>query len=518
MIAEVRTPDGRDVVNQLNKHTTRDVLAVQSAAALDKVLAFTALMPSVGESLVELISFERNNFFFEPADSRMVGKTFGNLVARFPYCVLCGVHSRPLGADGKTKGSEIVIAPSADRVIQPNDRILLVGVDSQSAIVVNESGVPGGRVKVSHRARHHLSRLVWALHVFRQRRRQARRLREKEDTRSRARPSVADGAIEGALEALRAAREFELRQTVLVIGWRSAREMADLVAVLSKMLLPGSEIHFLSAVDESVREAALRSEMDIFAALTDLAGGILNNAVSIEHHKGSPLSAEAYNRLPIDDAAVAIVFGDRAAAANAEELTSYSESAARLRDARTFHVTTLLRKKAPDLRIVPVYEDILTHRLITRDSPLVVNDGIGAGETAVLHRNSLETGLIAMQADDPTLVFVFSQLLALDAGERKIFSTSFEKAWLELGQLKLGQSVAELEPLSFYDVSLAIHARQGHVVLGYRSAEEGEMIVNPEKKEAPRKWSAYDELVMLRAQGAVHEGRAARKSFAGTRG
>ncbi|KAJ1634714.1 hypothetical protein T492DRAFT_836608 [Pavlovales sp. CCMP2436] len=278
--------------------------------------------------------------------------------------------------------------------------------------------------------------------------------------------------------------------------------MADLVRVLSKMLLPGSEIHFLSAVDEGVRSAALREEMGFLAALTDLAGGIVGGSnVTIEHHTGSPLSSEAVNRMPLKQAAVAIVIGDPNAVFNAEDLTTYTEGAARLRDARVFHINTLLRKAAPDLRIVPIFEDILTHRLITPDSPLVNHsEGAGYGLTAVIHRNSLETGLIAMQADDPTLVFVFSQIISLESGskEHKIFSIPFDKAWLEAGQYTEGESWPEL---SFYDVADAMFNEHGHVLVGYLDASAVDCVLNPENKARPRTWLPTDELLLMRGHG-----------------
>jgi len=288
---------------------------------------------------------------------------------------------------------------------------------------------------------------------------------------------------------------------ILNIGISSpkAREMADLVRVLSKMLLPGSEIHFLSAVDEGVRSAALREEMGFLAALTDLAGGIVGGSnVTIEHHTGSPLSSEAVNRMPLKQAAVAIVIGDPNAVFNAEDLTTYTEGAARLRDARVFHITTLLRKAAPLMRIVPMYEDILTYRLLRRKDVFIES---GTGVNAVLHRNSLETGLIAMQADDPTIVFVLSQLLTLDdASGQKIFSVPMDSAWADLEMGKLEGAAAQL---AFRDVANRVQAFNGHVLIGYYDSRMGKVVLNPPgKKTRKREWLPTDELVLLRASVA----------------
>jgi hypothetical protein len=282
-------------------------------------------------------------------------------------------------------------------------------------------------------------------------------------------------------------------QRLLIIGWRSAREMADLLRTLSKVLLPGSEVHFLSAVDASVREAALRSEMgSLLAALSEMAGGIVGSDVAVHHHTGSPLASEAYAQLPLADATVAIVLGDATVMLTNEDLTSYSGGAARARDARTFHITTLLRKRAPELRLVPIYDDILSNRLITPDSPLVAGAETGSGVTSVLHRNSLETGLIAMQADDPTLVFVFSQLLALGEQSHKLFAVPFAVAWADL---QLGEPADEL---SFNEVATHVRELQGHVLVGYYDAELDEVLVNSHKKDLPRKWRPADQLIMLR--------------------
>ena len=495
MIAELRTADSRRVINELNLHANSDVLGVQSARAVDKILAFNTLRPGVGESLIELISFEGNNFFFEAADDELVGVPFGRVCERFPLCILCGLHSS--SAQGALR-SEIVIGPPPDRPVQRGDRLLLIAVDrhaialDRSSTAIVRSCAPGPPVSGAERG---------------------------------AKPAA---PLDPALEHVQLRNvklQSWLRQTVLVIGWRSAREMADLVAVLSKMLLPGSEIHFLSAVDESVREAALRSEMDIFAALTDLAGGMAGGGITVQHHDGSPLASGALELLPLREATAAIVIGDPTGAQTSEEASSYSKGAARLRDARTFHSTTLLRKAAPDLRIVPIYEDILTYRLLRRNDGLVEVDeskrarGTG-GVTAVLHRNSLETGLIAMQADDPTLVFVLSQLLALDdvAGQ-KIFSVPFEAALADM-QLtagesthgggragggapaptgKLGTSPAEM---TFDAMSARVRDFAGHVLIGYFDSALEKVVLNPLKKRVPRRWRATDELILLRAHAA----------------
>eukprot|EP00302_Diacronema_sp_CCMP2436_P005266 CAMPEP_0179911580 /NCGR_PEP_ID=MMETSP0982-20121206/46441_1 /TAXON_ID=483367 /ORGANISM="non described non described, Strain CCMP 2436" /LENGTH=483 /DNA_ID=CAMNT_0021813339 /DNA_START=645 /DNA_END=2093 /DNA_ORIENTATION=+ len=393
VIAELRTSDGQNVVNELDHTSDEDVLGVQSAHAVHKVIAFNALRPGVGEALIELISFEGNNFFFENldpswvgelisfegnnfffenVDTTLIGMTFGELQHHFPLCVLCGVHS------SKAKGAmstEVLIAPSALRKVQPGDRLLLIAMDRRAIEDAGAEGKSTGCLPFNERA-------VVA---------------------SGSSPAAKNTGRRDSVQAATAVRVRDikqqpwLRQTVLIIGWRSAREMADLVRVLLKMLLPGSEIHFLSAVDESVREAALREEMGFITALTDLAGGV--SSVSIVHHTGSPLASGAIELLPLRIAAVAIVIADPGSLTLVEDKDLYVKGAARLRDARVFHITTLLRKAAPLMRIVPMYEDILTYRLLRRKDVFIES---GTGVNAVLHRNSLETGLIAMQADDPT--------------------------------------------------------------------------------------------------------------------
>jgi hypothetical protein len=280
--------------------------------------------------------------------------------------------------------------------------------------------------------------------------------------------------------------------------------MADLVRTLSKLLLPGSEIHFLSAVDVETREDALESEFSFLAALQGLTGlWRVADGVTVTHHVGSVLASEAYAMLPLTRAAVGIVIGDPAVIGVGDDLGSYSEDAARLKDARVFHISTLLRMVAPDLRIVPIYEDIHTHRLITDDSPLVTGaDDVtprGSGITAVLHRNSLETGLIAMQADDPTLVFVFSQLLETESAEAKYFAVPFQRACEELGVLVRGEPVPDY---SFGKLSRLILERQGHILIGYYDQGTRDVTINPEDKLSSRAWEGSDELLLLRGHTA----------------
>ncbi|KAJ1634712.1 hypothetical protein T492DRAFT_971042, partial [Pavlovales sp. CCMP2436] len=471
VIAELRTSDGQNVVNELDHTSDEDVLGVQSAHAVHKVIAFNALRPGVGEALIELISFEGNNFFFENVDTTLIGMTFGELQHHFPLCVLCGVHS------SKAKGAmstEVLIAPSALRKVQPGDRLLLIAMDRRAIEDAGAEGKSTGCLPFNERA-------VVA---------------------SGSSPAAKNTGRRDSVQAATAVRVRDikqqpwLRQTVLIIGWRSAREMADLVRVLLKMLLPGSEIHFLSAVDESVREAALREEMGFITALTDLAGGV--SSVSIVHHTGSPLASGAIELLPLRIAAVAIVIADPGSLTLVEDKDLYVKGAARLRDARVFHITTLLRKAAPLMRIVPMYEDILTYRLLRRKDVFIES---GTGVNAVLHRNSLETGLIAMQADDPTIVFVLSQLLTLDdASGQKIFSVPMDSAWADLEMGKLEGAAAQL---AFRDVANRVQAFNGHVLIGYYDSRMGKVVLNPPgKKTRKREWLPTDELVLLRASVA----------------
>jgi len=271
----------------------------------------------------------------------------------------------------------------------------------------------------------------------------------------------------------------------------------------------------------------------------------------IKHVSGSPLSERVLKEeLPLDKARVAIVVGDptniKANFTGADD--EYSEGDSRLRDARVFAVTTLLRAERKSLHIVPVYSDILSFRLMARVNPpppppppgqkrgisfrrrssafQAGNAGdealpkeevdrkprendlllVGEPRTTVFHRNALETGLIAMQANDPALNFVFSTILGLDGtGSNRIFDVTFKKAFKEY--LDLAPSNDERSPrtedkcvASFAEIAQRLRECRGHVLIGYATRQ---LIVriNPEKKQEARLWTGSEYLIMLRKHG-----------------
>jgi hypothetical protein len=255
-------------------------------------------------------------------------------------------------------------------------------------------------------------------------------------------------------------------------------------------------------------------------------GGGVGLSVTVHHHAGSPLASGALELLPLAKASVAIVIGDRSSsAAQSDGENAYAKGAVRLRDARVFHITTLLRRVAPQLRTLPIYEDIMTYRLLKRNVELGENPGgefdfswalgVGGtaeaprkpppgGTTAVLHRNSLETGLIAMQADDPKLVFVLAKLLGLDgSAQRALFSLPMRDAWADYGlHTAADEGVQPPYYISFTECARQTFAHMGHVLIGYYDTELGNVVLNPGKKRTERQWHADDELLLLRAHVA----------------
>ena len=90
LITEVRIADNIAVLERIGGGQT---LGIVSRHHVDHMLCVSALLPTLGATFSELMSFRDSELYLVPARPEAVGQPFGALVQRFPDCVLLGIKA-----------------------------------------------------------------------------------------------------------------------------------------------------------------------------------------------------------------------------------------------------------------------------------------------------------------------------------------------------------------------------------------------------------------------------------------
>jgi len=153
VVVEIFNPTHRDIVrSSFPDH----VVTVNTSDILAKLLVQTSR--SVGLSVVynEILSFDGCEMYF--VDATWEGRTFGEVAYHFPDGVPLGIRD---------VGAGITMNPPADRVLQPDDELLILA-DDDSTIDFREQPVvvPGDHVLSGRRQQQHVERelmIGWTL-------------------------------------------------------------------------------------------------------------------------------------------------------------------------------------------------------------------------------------------------------------------------------------------------------------------------------------------------------------------
>lgn len=453
VVAEVRTNDTVAVVDQIRATSSHPLIGICSTSALHNILTLAALRPTLGAALSELTSFYGQNFIIEGASAHVVGMEFGALPAYYPLAIVCGLQP---------KGRPPVLAPPAATRVRPSDRIVFVARDRKELhregdATARRRHPMKERCATTKARRAFINALVGSI-------------------------TPADG-LEQPTAAPDDAMDVAEAGTVLIIGWRSGREIASMIMTIDALVPPGTEIINLSEVPSAVRSAAVAAETD------SSSKGL---GCKVTYVEGPPMSQKQLEQLPLDGARAAIVVADPLRQLYTD-LDDYSEEVDRVRDARVYAVATMLRRGAPKLHIVSVFGDVLTHRLFQKTPGLVPSN-----PALAFHRNAIETGLLAMQATEASLKYVFNAILGLKDSVRAETAGMAVRSFQEMAPV-LGFT-APKPRLSFEELAVILLEKTGAVLLGFR--QEGDRqrslpSVNPPHKPVLREWERMDELVLL---------------------
>ncbi len=126
IVAEIR-----DDTNTAAIKLVGNVQVVQSVDLVTRVLVQAARQPGLSFVYDELLSFEGCEIYFHK-DISLAGRTFADATLSMPIAAVIGI---------KPQGSDSVINPPADRIIETDDRLILVAEDD-SKINIPEKSQP----------------------------------------------------------------------------------------------------------------------------------------------------------------------------------------------------------------------------------------------------------------------------------------------------------------------------------------------------------------------------------------
>ncbi len=126
IVAEIRDDTNTDAIKLVG-----NVQVVQSVDLVTRVLVQAARQPGLSFVYDELLSFEGCEIYFHK-DISLAGRTFADATLSMPRAAVIGI---------KPQGSDPVINPPADRIIETDDMLILVAEDD-SKINIPEKSQP----------------------------------------------------------------------------------------------------------------------------------------------------------------------------------------------------------------------------------------------------------------------------------------------------------------------------------------------------------------------------------------
>ena len=363
------------LTNQAPQHPL-NITPVVGNHATNAIMALAALDPSAGLALLDLMNFSGDQIeTISCATFTQKGPTtFGMLRNSFN-------SATPLGI--QTARGTIILAPPDEQPVDEHTSLLVIALDIAQALASSTVAAKQAKRPPRLHRQSTSSRLLAAvIRLSKSRRNNAIASAPVTSPIDIDDPPAAASAIDNAVEALR-----QKPRCLIFVGWQ--RGLETLLRLLDARLPPGSEVHILSEQTERHRNFELLQgglNMDGSAAANkdgiepDEAG--LTNC-KLHHVYGYTTDEKAIARLPLATADAAVVVAD----ANEDPLQDEALGGAELQiaDSEALTSTILLRRlridverkayanddEPPPLTIVTEFVDLLTRRLLERQSDLI---------------------------------------------------------------------------------------------------------------------------------------------------
>ena len=283
------------------------------------------------------------------------------------------------------------------------------------------------------------------------------------------------------------------RERVLFCGWR--RDMDDLVQVLDELVLQGSELYILCELSEKEREERFAESREARKRPPDLAN------LKLVHVEGDLCSRRNLESLPLATFNSIVILADEESSSDITDKDSRALATLLLiRNIQTEMMKESTRR-SPELsrsdsgRVIdrPRRSSVWAEEMRTMTKECVVISEILDSRTRNLIQ---ETGI----SDYVLSNELVSMALAMVSENKEVNTILGEMFQEEGNELYLRQALLymhEGEEATFFDVMARARERENpEIIVGYQLAGE-DVVLNPENKSEPRRWTAADYLVVL---------------------
>jgi hypothetical protein len=515
-----------------------------------------ALDPSAGLAVLDLMNFDGDQIETIPCThfTSKGSTTFGVLRTAFSTATPLGLK---LSKPDPLTGDEIILGPSDGFVVTPDMSLLLIAEDIASALASSRNAATAGGL--ADKAMQRSSTLSLTSMLRRGPSKNAVGVQPNPPSPAAGggnlvTPYVAGeggAAVADSLQGAPSAALPPAPRCIIFIGWM--RGFESLLRLLDARLPPGSEVHILSEQTELARQQELESEgLALDGSCADgesdgLASGLTN--CTLEHVYGFTTDERAMRKLPLSKADSAVVVADTT---NKDDADANGGEELQIADAEAITSTVLLRRlrqeieserpNVPQLTIVTEFVDLLTRRLLERQSNLITSaprsngkkggakaagiekpmaaavvpaqaqaegaggkggsSGSGGGggnrsgevKTVVFHRNYIETTTLSLASHSDTSWLTVQLLLDAHSG--------YDIVSLRVGDAlppppKSGAHGDSIRH-SFNAISDYLSENDVGLLIGWRKEGDEDTTINPKDKGGVRPWKPDDELILLK--------------------
>lgn len=490
IIAELQDIDNRHIVQVTGGPA---VECVVSHDICSRLLLTTSRHPGLGLVYDHIFGFEGSEFYLKEWP-QLVGRTFGEIYAAFPTAVPIGLKVADRRVARMTLVEEfhffhvdvrcpmlkphgIMLNPPRDFRVSEGDEVIVLAAD--------------------------------------------------DDTYA---PAVADPepADPQGFQFAGEASKKSMRERVLLCNWR--RDVDDMLLMLDEAVKDGSEVHIMSDIsleerrdvfhvegfdEDKLRSITLHHHVGRTTVKRDLEVVPLREMDSVliladERHEASPLESDAQNLatlLLIRDIRQSCKERDDAEVSPATPATpsrpgtlvrQESMQIRQEKQAVRANFTLAQRKSLSERKLLSIEDDGSRRSLDDVDDCSIICEILDSRTSAVARVNSS----IAAQAEYVLSHGICAKILAMVAMRREV-KAILDELLTDDGHSPMVFPASKLDgvtgdPGRTSFAALARVAMDEHVLLlGYQKIVEGQLILNPQKKDVESLWSKHDLLVGL---------------------
>lgn len=500
VISELRLIDSVSIVKKLGGSS---VMGVAPTPLLDSLMVISTLHPAAGQVLADLLSFQNSSGLLikqqpviahrRTSQLKRVGPhefrgnlmmTFGDTRRAMQGSVVMGIV--PIRGD-------VLLAPPDHFALEPSDMLLVITKSrtiERTAVYSNEAA----RVPQEGPESPPASSRIDPFDSF----------DSMEEMRSPV-MAVSGGSWRAPVW------NKSSKQVVIVLGWRTGIGMEVLLKSFDDRLNEGAELHVVSV-----------STIFFYSSLFTLRGLVYQinvyfkpifqylsgpervhnmeftaRRIKMIHHVGEITRKSCLAKLPLATASSVLILRDDSAK---KRIVDAGVSDARALTAAVV-ISQMMRDEHNESAPITIqFLDSLAQRILKEQPHLLAK----LNSLVPVHRNAIETGIIALAASEPKLVGFFERLLFSEPGSNTPpeFITAFSPfQMLSYGSPRSSPTnkkqlqCEDLSAASFWELDALVRGK-GMLLLGWHRANEMHHCLNPPNKHEKFMWGESDLLLV----------------------